>query len=85
VEKAILRAGAARGWQMRKVRSGHIVATLNIRRHMAQVDITYNKKTYNIQYKDSHELKYDGSTIHNQYNAWIKNLDKDIRVYLSQI
>ena len=52
VRNAIMRAGASLGWQMQDVAPGHMVGTLNIRTHMAQVDIRYNTKAYSITYKD---------------------------------
>jgi hypothetical protein len=82
VEKAIVRAGSALGWRMQPVKEGHVVGTLHLRSHTAVVDITYDTKTYNITYKDSMELNYDGTNIHKNYNGWIQNLDKGIRTQL---
>jgi hypothetical protein len=79
VEKAIVKAGRSLGWQMQKAKPGHIIGTLYIRRHMAKVDITYNRLSYNIEYKDSDNLKYDGTSIHRKYNQWIRNLSQRIR------
>ena len=86
VEKAIISAGITRGWQMKPTKPGHIIATLNLRQHMAMVDITYDTKAYNIRYKDSGPtMLYDGTNIHRQYNNWVVNLDRSIRAALSQI
>jgi len=82
VEKAILRAGGALGWKMQPVRPGLITATLNLRTHTAVVDVTYNPGMYDITYKDSVELNYDGTNIHRNYNGWVQNLDKGIRAQL---
>lgn len=46
---------------------------------MAQVDIPYNAKAYSIQYKNSANLKYDGVSIHSNYNGWVQNLDRAIQ------
>jgi hypothetical protein len=35
--------------------------------------------------KDSTNLDYDGNTIHKNYNGWVENLDKAIRVQLAKI
>lgn len=78
VGKAIIRAGNSLGWQMKKVSPGKIIGTLHLRKHMAQVEITYNSKAYSINYKDSAELHYDGSTIHSNYNGWVQNLNRSI-------
>lgn len=85
VGKAIQRAGAALGWQMKQTKPGHILGTLVIRTHTAVVDVNYSVKSYSIVYKDSTDLKYDGQTIHPQYNNWILNLEKGIRAQLSTL
>ena len=82
VEKAVVRAGTALGWKMQPVRPGVMVGTLNLRRHTAIVDVTFDTRTFNITYKDSVELDYDGTNIHRNYNGWIQNLDKGIRAQL---
>ncbi len=83
VRQSIIRAGAALGWQMKEVNPGHVLGTLHLRTHMAAVDVTYDTKAYSIMYKDSKDLNYDGTTIHNNYNGWIQNLEKGIRAQLS--
>ena len=83
VKNAIYAAGAGLGWQMKEVEPGHIVASLFIRTHSAVVDIPYTATNYSITYKDSTDLKYDGSSIHSNYNGWIQNLDHAIQARLS--
>jgi len=85
VRKAILNAGARLGWQMKDVEPGYMIATLTLRTHLAQVDIHYNKQNYNIVYKNSTNLDYDGTSIHSNYNGWIQNLDNAIRANLSAL
>ena len=87
VGKAIIRAGATLGWQMKQVKPGLILGTLNVREHMAAVDVQYTPQSYSIQYKDSSNLSYDAQskTIHKNYNGWIQNLDKAIRAQLSAL
>lgn len=85
VHNAIRRAGASLGWQMKTIKPGLMVGTLNLRNHSAVVDVAYNTKSYNITYKDSANLKYDGTSIHKNYNAWVQNLDNKIRVELSTL
>lgn len=82
---AIRRAGASLGWQMKLVKPGLIAGTLNLRNHNANVNIPYSTKTYDITYKDSVNLDYDGTTIHKNYNSWIQNLDRQIRANLSAL
>lgn len=79
---AIRRAGTGLGWQMKSVAPGQILGVLYLRSHVAKVDITFDTKTFNIQYKDSVDLDYkteDGAnTIHSNYNGWIQNLENAI-------
>lgn len=83
VGRAIQRAGASLGWQMKQTKPGHILGTLQLRTHVAVVDVNYTAKSYSIVYKDSTNLNYDGTSIHRNYNGWIQNLDKGIRAQLS--
>lgn len=80
VRTAIIRAGANRGWRMQPQDDGHIVGTLEVREHMAQVDIRYTRDSFDITYRDSENLNYDPETgtIHKNYNSWIRNLETDI-------
>lgn len=85
VTKAIQRAGIGLGWQMKEETPGHIVGILNVRRHMAAVDITYTLDDYSINYKNSSNLKYDSgtNTIHRNYNGWIQRLTNAINAQLA--
>ena len=85
VGKAILRAGATRGWQMKLMEPGYIVGTLNVRSHVAIVDVRYTTKNYSITYKNSTNLNYDGTNIHSRYNSWISNLDHAIKAQLATL
>ena len=82
IEKAIIRAGRQLGWQVVPKEPGKCEGILVLRTHKAIVDITYDTKSFNITYKDSDNLRYDAKdkTIHSNYNGWIKNLEKAIRV-----
>jgi len=89
VQKAILDAATSTkpAWSMRVVKPGHILAKLHVRSHSAIVDITYNTKSYSINYNGSTNLKYDPEekTIHSNYNGWIQNLDNGIKAKLSMV
>ena len=80
VTKAIHRAGAGLGWQMKEETPGHIVGKLYVRSHVAIIDVTYTLDEYSVNYKDSTNLKYNASsnTIHKNYNGWIQNLTRAI-------
>lgn len=78
VADAIKRAGLGLGWQMIDKSPGEIEGRLNLRSHLAVVSITFDTKQFSIFYKDSVDLKYDGTTIHKNYNGWVQNLEKAI-------
>ena len=85
VQGAIIKAGFGLGWNMNEEKPGLIIGTLNMRRHVAVVEINYSAKSYSITYKDSVELNYDGTNIHSNYNVWVKDLDKKIKLQLSML
>jgi len=82
VRRAIIRAGAGLGWQMKENGPNALIGTINLRTHSATVDIPFNAKQYSILYKDSSNLNYDGTSIHKNYNGWIQNLQKAIDIQL---
>jgi len=79
VQSAIVSAGNALGWVMTPISPGLIGGRLMLRDHVAVVEVRYTAKTYSITYKDSTNLNYRDGQIHKNYNAWIENLDRDIR------
>jgi len=84
VQNAIVVAGNGLGWKMEPLNPGTITGILDLRTHRAVVEVTYDTKTYNIKYKDSSNLDYNGTSIHKNYNGWVENLDKAIRVQLAK-
>lgn len=85
VRSAIMRAGTALRWRVADAGPGKLTATLYQRQHVAIVEISYDTKSYSIDYKDSTELMYDGQNIHNHYNNWIRNLDRRIAMELMSL
>jgi hypothetical protein len=83
VKSAIIRAGAALGWQMREIAPGKIGASIALRRHTAEIEIPYSTKQYSIVYKNSTNLDEKGGQIHKNYNGWIQNLTRGINAQLS--
>lgn len=79
VKQAIISAGTGLGWQMIPQEDGRITGKLDIRKHVAIVDITYTDDEFSINYVDSTNLKYDGRLIHRNYNNWIMNLENRIQ------
>lgn len=83
VRTAIVRAGAALGWQMKDDGPGKLTGTLQLRDHTAVVDIPYSPSSYSIVYKSSVNLRETGGQIHKNYNGWIQNLTRGINAQLS--
>jgi len=85
ISQSIKRAGAGLGWQINEVSPGVLTGRLNLRTHMALVDITHDTKTFSIRYKDSTNLDYTGNNIHSNYNGWIQNLERAIVEHSSTV
>lgn len=86
VGKAIITASQAAGWQANELKPGSIVALYKIRTHTAVVDIAYTTKAYNITFRDGDPgLKYDGQSIHQNYNDWVQSLERVIRVHVNSL
>jgi hypothetical protein len=85
VRNAILQAGASLGWQMNDAEPRLIVGTLNVRDHMVQVDVPYDRRTYSILYRDSANMNYDGGNIHSNYTGWVQRLNAAINSRLSML
>ena len=83
VRSAIIRAGAALGWQMKDDGPGKMTGTLQLRDHTAVVDIPYTAANYSIVYRSSVNLQEKGGQIHKNYNGWIQNLTRGINAQLS--
>lgn len=85
VQNAIIKAGAGLGWRMVAVKPGLIEGTLRLRTHTAVVLISFDTRAYNINYKSSDQLNFDGKNIHRNYNSWVQNLDKRIHTEIVNI
>ena len=82
VTKAIKASLVGRTWVVASEEPGHIVSTLNLREHMAKIDIAYDVQAIRIKYLDSGELLYADKkgqrVIHRNYLTWIQNLVNDM-------
>ena len=85
VGKAITNAGESLGWKMRTVTPGTIEGALNWNVHTAVVLVTYNTENYSINYKNSENLKYDGTKVHKNYNLYVMKLDRGIQAQLKTL
>ncbi|MGO2130858.1 MAG: hypothetical protein ACTH4U_19175 [Pseudoalteromonas prydzensis] len=78
VGEAILFACKQLTWKCRIQETGKILGVLDIRKHQLRVNINYNAAQYDIDYKDSINLDYNGEKIHRQYVNWVTNLTRHI-------
>ena len=82
VSKAIKAALVGRTWVVTDEQPGKISATLNLRSHMAKIEIPYDTSKVAVRYVDSSELMYAEKkgvkVIHRNYLSWIQNLVTDI-------
>ena len=85
VRKAIIRAGGRRGWTFQDAGEGMLVGMIALRKHRATIDVSYDKETFGITYRDSEDLSYNEGqgVIHSNYNGWIQNLAQDINLELT--
>lgn len=83
VRSAILRAGSSLGWQMKDEGPNKLVGTLNLRKHVAVIEIPYSPTSYSIIYRSSVNLDEKGNMIHKNYNGWIQNLQRGIGTQLA--
>ncbi len=87
-ERAIIRAGAERGWVFNRIRPGHLEASITVRgKHYALVDVYYDTVEFSLIHKASRNLNYDPvqGVIHPNYNNWIRNLEEDIRAEVQRM
>lgn len=86
IQQAIVSAAAQRGWTVRQVTPGLVLADITVRNQFyAAVNIRYSLSNFRIEYRDSRELNYNDGKIHRNYNRWVYNLDKSIMRELKHI
>ena len=74
-----MRAAELNGWKVVGLEPGVVIAEKRKGRHAAQVDIKYDRDSFDITYRNSAVLKYDGQNIHKLYNLWVEGLETSIR------
>ncbi|WP_440876507.1 hypothetical protein [Thalassotalea sp. PLHSN55] len=80
MEKSIKTALVYKRWKLVSQQDNEITAGIHVRSHYAEVKISYNANTYNIDYVRSINLDYDSEKqgIHRNYNKWIMLLEQEI-------
>lgn len=78
MKDAIVAAMQRFRWVIVEDNDGKIVAEYRRGKIMAKIAATYTSSSYEINYVESENLKYDGVNIHRKYNGWIRNLEREI-------
>ncbi|HLN22766.1 MAG TPA: hypothetical protein VK558_02155 [Patescibacteria group bacterium] len=83
IEALIVEAGQTRRWTFVHVGPGHLVATQQEPKYSADVDIFFSRDSYRLAYKSSNGLEEKDGVIHQHYNMWVRYLESDINLRLS--
>jgi hypothetical protein len=73
------------GWQITVQTPSQLIGQLVVRTHTAVVDITHDTKNYTIKYRDSTNLDAAGGQIHRNYNMWVQDLDRRMRIEIASM
>lgn len=82
LEISLVSAGRKKGWEFEKIEDQKFHGSLFVRSHYIKSEFTIGKKSLDIKYLDSKNMKYSGTTIHKKYKMWIDNL---VISYRSQV
>jgi hypothetical protein len=83
IESRIIEGGAFNQWQFRRVGEGHLVAVHTQPKFSATVDVYFDRQRYKIVKQSTVGFRDTGTTIHEHYNVWIRNLEKGIDIRLA--
>jgi hypothetical protein len=80
VRTTIERTATRNGWQLSNQKDGSFMGKREWGggKHNIVVDVIYDLRKFSINYRDSHQMRYDGSWIHNSYNRMVQKLEEDI-------
>jgi hypothetical protein len=83
IEKTIIAAGSSRGWRFDRVSDGKLRASQVQPKFSANVEILFDSKSFSIIHAASTGMRETGGQIHPHYNFWIRNLESDITIGLT--
>lgn len=82
VSVAVRTGLSKRNWVVSKDDAGRMEATLNVRRHMLRIALTYDKSNVRMSYLASENLLYEEKNgvklIHKKVPQWLSNTSGDI-------
>jgi hypothetical protein len=83
IESRIIERGAFNQWEFRRAGDGHLVGVHTQPKLSATVDVYFDRQGYKIIKQSTVGFRDTGTTIHDHYNAWIRNLEKGIDIRLA--
>ena len=83
LEALIVAACETLNWKTQHVADGHIMATQSREKFSATVDILFDDAHWQIRYNTSTGLNAEDGKIHDHYNVWVRNLEREIRLHLT--
>lgn len=83
IEGMIIEVGTLYHWQLRRDGVGHLIAVQSQPKFSATVDIYFDNQGYKITKQTTVGLRDTGTTIHDHYNFWIRNLESGIDAKLA--
>jgi len=84
IESAIVDAGKARNWRFERIRPGELHARQDRSSYYAELAITFDTNSYSItRYSSSGMKETETGEISGHYNMWVRTLEKDIDIQLS--
>ncbi|RAU20825.1 hypothetical protein CU669_16255 [Paramagnetospirillum kuznetsovii] len=83
IETAIIDAGRSRGWRMERSGPGKLRAAQIQPKFSAEVEIAFDAKSFSIIHAGSKGMNENNGSVHPHYNFWIRNLESDIDIWLT--
>jgi len=84
VRTAVRETFLGRGWLPTDKGPNAVEAKLEKSKYNAVVTATWTTQAVTIKYKSSEGLRAEGDQIHRNYNKWIRYLERDLSLKLSQ-
>ncbi len=87
IKPAVQSAAIRLGWELSDVQVGGFTGKREWGggKHKIVIAVTYNPKNFNINYKDSEAMGYNGGSIHHSYNDFVTELEKEIQGIVAKL
>lgn len=87
VEKTVEETAKNLGWMLSDVKTGSFTAERqwDNNKHNIVVDVLYDLKKFSIDYKNSKQMSYSGTSIHHTYNDMVQALEDALKKNVSKL